>query len=151
MPLKTRVYQTFVTMFIAGVLLLQAGASSGFGFLNLGSRSRWPFIGYRMYDDVHYEGETIQAYYELEGTLTDGTIVQIAREDLGLIFWNFLYLGNNLAENSPADVNLLLKLYPKANQLVEIRVKTLPLMITRSGQAYKPPVIVRTIPVNLSP
>ena len=149
MPVTTRAYEIIVSLFIAGVLLLQAATMGDRYFdTRLGGRRLWPILSYFMYDDAHYEGETIRAYYPLEGTLRDGTVVQIVKEDLGLSFWNYMHLGNRLAQNPPADVTILLKLYQKSDQLVEVRVKTLPLMITRTGQAYKAPVVVRTIPVD---
>jgi hypothetical protein len=146
---RLRAYEVFVSLFIAGVLFLQAATlTDHYTGASLGGRKLWPILSYLMYDDPHYEGETIQAYYPLEGTLRDGTVVEINKEDLGLSFWNYLHLGDDLAKNRASAVNMLLRLYKKSSQLTEVRVKTLPLMITRTGQAYKAPRLVRTIPLN---
>jgi len=146
---RLRAYEIFVSLFIAGVLLLQAATLvDRYTGAGLGGRKLWPILSYLMYDDPHYEGETIQAYYPLEGTLRDGTVVQINKEDLGLSFWNYLHLGDELAKSRESAVNLVLRLYKKSDQLAELRVTTLPLMITRTGAAYKAPQVVRTIPLN---
>jgi len=146
---RLRAYEIFISLFIAGVLLLQAATLvDRYTGASLGGRKLWPIISYLMYDDPHYEGETIQAYYPLEATLRDGSVVQINKEDLGLSFWNYLHLGDELAKNHDAAVNMVLRLYKKPDQLAELRVKTLPLMITRDGAAYKAPQVVRTIPLN---
>jgi hypothetical protein len=146
---QSRAYEVVVSVFIAAVLLAQA-ATLGDRYLGtkIGGRRFWPILSYMMYDDPHYAGETIKAYYPLEGVLKDGRVVEITREDLGLDFWNYLHLGDSLAQNQPAALNLLVTLYKKSNQLVELRVKTLPVMVTRQGQAYKAPEILRTIPIR---
>jgi hypothetical protein len=141
-------YEIAISLFVAAVLLAQAATLGDRYFgTKFGGRKFWPIISYLMYDDPHYERETIKAYYPLEGVLQDGRVVAISQDDLGLDFWNYMHLGDDLAQNKPAALKLLTRLYKK-DRLTEVRVRTLPVMVTRQGQAFKASVVVRALPID---
>jgi hypothetical protein len=144
---RFRLYEIFISVFVAVLLLAQAATLGDRYFgTKFGGRKYWPIISYLMYDDPHFEGETIKAYYPLEGVLIDGQVVAIGQDDLGLDFWNYMHLGEALSQNKPEALKLLLHLYKKGH-LTEVRVKTLPVMVTRQGPAYKASEIVRSLPI----
>lgn len=133
-----RLYVVTVSGFIAAVLLLQAwatfgpvvGGGSGFRF--------WPIVSYAMYTRAHYDGETVDVHEFIEGTLRDGSIVDISMESLKLDVWFYRNLIRELKENDPTAVAVLVERQRNGRDLVEIRFKSYPLMVTRNGPAEKP-------------
>jgi hypothetical protein len=143
-----RIYELVITCFLCTTLLFQIVMVLRAATGHAGGARYWPILNYGMYDDPHHEGETINAYYLLEGTRTDGTTVQISASDLGFDFWNFLHLGQDLEQGRPDAVTMLLKNYKDGRQLTEIRVMSLPWKLTRTGAVNTPSTVLRRIPIG---
>ena len=142
-----RLYVTAVSCFIAAVLLLQAWASFG-PLVGGGSGFRfWPIVSYAMYTRAHYDGETVDVQELLEGTLSDGSIVDITMDSLSLNIWFYRNLVRDLKKNDPAAIALLVNRYRNGQELVEVRVKSYPLMVTRNGPAKKPSEVLHRLKV----
>jgi hypothetical protein len=150
-PPASRIYQVAVSIFVAIALILQAGLVARAAMGKIGGPRFWPFINYAMYDDPHYEGETITAYYLIEGQRDDGTVVEISREALGMSIWHYVKMSRELKDGRPEAVALLRQMYEGPGELTEIRVKTLPYVVTRTGRAEKESVVVRRIPLPREP
>jgi hypothetical protein len=143
-----RLFTTGVSLFILAVLLGQAYASFGPMF-GVGTGFRfWPIVSYAMYSRAHYDGETVDVYDLLEGTLSDGTVVEISRDSLGLSFWFYRHLVADLKKDDPVAVQLLIDNFRSGNELVEVRVMSYPIMVTRTGPMEKPSEVLHRITLD---
>jgi hypothetical protein len=143
-----RIYELAITCFLCATLSFQIAMVIGASTGRAGGPRFWPILNYGMYDDPHHEGETINAYYLLEGTRNDGTTVAISARDLGFDFWNYLHLGQDLKLGRPDAVTMLLRNYKEGGQLTEIRVMSLPWKLTRTGAVHTPSTVLRRIPIG---
>lgn len=131
-------YRIAISVFVTAVLVGQSivtfapifGESFGMRF--------WPIISYAMYTRAHFEGDTVEVYELLEGTLRDGSIVEIPMESLGLGIWYYRNLVKGLKKEDPVAIDMLIDRYRWGDELTEIRIKSYPLMVTRNGPAEKP-------------
>jgi hypothetical protein len=138
LTILNRAYVVSASCFIAAVLLGQAyvtfspvlGSNAGFRF--------WPIVTYAMYSRAHYEGETVEVYDLLEGTLNDGTVVEIPMDSLGLSIWYYRNMLKGLRNQDPVAIKLLTSRFRWGDDLAEVRIKSYPLMVTRDGPAEKP-------------
>ena len=108
----------------------------------------WPIIDYPMYDLPHVEGDHVNATYLVDATLDDGKVVRITKESLGLSIWNFQILARSLGQGEPSSVKQLQQLFPTGDHLVEVRVRNLPVVVTRQGMREEPSVELNRIHVR---
>lgn len=143
-----KLYKAGVSFFILAVLLGQAYASFG-PILSMGTGFRfWPVVSYAMYSRAHYDGETVDVHDLLEGTLSDGSVVEIPRDSLGLSFWFYRNLVRDIKKDDPVAVQLLVDKFRWGDELVEVRVKSYPLMVTRTGPMEKPSEVLHRVAVQ---
>ena len=80
-------YRIAVAFFVTSVLVGQCVVTFAPLFGQSFGTKYWPIISYRMYSRAHYEGDTLYVYDLLEGAQSDGSVVEIPMERLGLGTW----------------------------------------------------------------
>jgi hypothetical protein len=138
-------YKIFASIMILVVLVFQASLIPARMLTGWSGEWYWPFIDYPMYDKAHYENEHPEIYFTLELTHKDGEIVKLNEDDLGMSFWNFFRLTNNMQKGEGKAVDLFMGIYPDAGEVAEIRLYSSPYVVTRQGRAESAPELLNRI------
>ncbi|HNP35096.1 MAG TPA: hypothetical protein PKK10_04530 [Woeseiaceae bacterium] len=145
--MKTNIYQGIISLFVGSVLLLQAIISIAPVFGGTSGSRYWPILGYAMYSRSYSEGDFVDIYRLLEGVAEDGTIIPIPKESLGLHLWHYRNLVRDLQQGRKGAFEHLFSKLPPGTDIVEIRVKSFPVAVTRDGPVEKDSVVLATFPV----
>jgi hypothetical protein len=128
-----RAYQVIVSAFVAFVLIFQAIISLGpIVGIEIGTRY-WPLLNYAMYSRSFREGDTVNIYFLLDGVRQDGSIVEITMDTVGMHLWHYRNLVEDLREGRQEAIDHVLQSVPPGSPLIELRVKTFPVAVTRQG------------------
>lgn len=143
-------YEIFISGFIIVMLSMQAAKSTGLlKAMGIGrDRHLWPILSYHMYSRVRLEGDYVEAYDLVQGVRSDGSIVDISKEDLKLGLWHFRHMIRGLKDQDPGAIQLLTSRFASSKDLKEVRILSFPVMVTRDGPADKPSEILALIPLN---
>lgn len=126
-------YRVVISLFCVAILGMQGATLVGTVTGKPVWSWYWPIIDYPMYDTPHVAGDHVNAKYLMEATLDDGRVVSITKETLGLSIWNFQYLARDIAKGDRKALHELQALYANRDHLVEVRVNTLPVIVTEKG------------------
>lgn len=139
-----------VSLLVGGILLAQAITLP----LKLSGNSPhtwyWPIIDYPMYEFSHQAGEYVISQRTLEVEHLDGSTDRLTSEDLGLGFWNFLYMTGRLQRNNPEGVKQLLEVYDRGSEVKLVRVYSPPIILTKQGAKKVQPKLLGEVAVSTS-
>lgn len=145
--MTSRLYRIVVSAFVGFVLIFQALIAFGpIVGVNLGVKF-WPLVNYAMYSRSFQEGDFIDYYRLLEGVDESGEVVPIPMESLGLHLWHYRDLVRDLERGRRDAFIVVLDSLPDSTELREIRVKSFPVAVTRSGPVEQGSILLATIPV----
>ena len=131
-------YKIAVSVFVSFVLLFQAIISLGpVVGIEIGTRF-WPILNYAMYSGSFREGDTVNVYKLLEGVTEDGTTIDISMDTLGMSLWHYRDLVRDLESGRDEAIQLVLNSVAPKSPLVEIRIKSFPMAVTRDGPREQP-------------
>lgn len=136
----------FLSLFILGILALQAGVTFWFVCPPYCPPALWPFVDYPMYSEPRYEGSEFEQHFVF-GILEDSTEVPLRPEDLNLHFWLFRRgLVFAMLRNDTTQIQAYVDLYQKLHhkRLVGLRLENHPLILSREGMTPGPTRILRT-------
>ena len=142
---RNRLLRVTATGIVIVILLLQG---STIVFMALGKPMGtwyWPIIDYPMYSAARYEGERINAYYNIDVVLKDGSLIAVTADDVGLNFWKFLYIGDGIKRSRKQSAELLIALHPDGENITEIRVYGLPYVLGKDGMYEAEPKLLNSI------
>jgi hypothetical protein len=130
---RDRTLRWGVSLLVGAILLAQAATLPLKVSGNSPHTWYWPIIDYPMYEVPHQAGEYVISHRTLEVEHRDGSTRQISGQDIGLSFWDFLYLTGRLHRGEEPSVKLLIDLYDRGSELVKVRVFTPPIILTKQG------------------
>ena len=142
-----KTYRILVSSFVAFVLTFQAVISLGpIVGVEIGTLY-WPLLNYAMYSRSYKEGDVIDYYRLLEGITEDGRTIPISMESLGLHLYHYRILIGDLERGRTDAFEYVHSSLPEDIRLTELRVRSLPVAVTREGPVEQEPMLLATIRV----
>lgn len=148
---RERILRWIISLLVSAILLAQAATLP----LKLSGNSPhtwyWPIIDYPMYEFSHQAGEYVISQRTLEVVHRDDSVDRLTAEDLGLNFWNFLYLTGRLQRGNVAAMQQLMEIYDRGSELSKVRVFSPPVILTKQGAAKAEPKLLGELTFDEAP
>ena len=141
-------------MFVGGVLLVQAATIP---FTAARSELLWsrlyPIIEYDMYRDPYFEGDRVDATWDIVAVYDSGVTMPLGLETLRMSVWDMhriLYVTVvEKSEQGRENLRSVIRARaPQSERIKELRVLSLPVRVSRSGPETIPATVVMTIPMQ---
>jgi len=141
-------------LFVGGVLLAQAATIP---FTAARSELIWsrlyPIVEYDMYRDPYFEGDRVDAIWNIEAVYEGGVTMPLGLETLKMSVWDMqLILHATVVQKSDRGRDNLRAVIraraPQAERIRELRILSLPVRVSRSGPEAIPATVVMTIPMQ---
>ena len=141
-------------MFVGGVLLVQAATLP---FTAVRSSLIWsrlyPIVEYDMYRDPYFEGDRVDATWDIVAVYESGVTMPLGLETLNMSVWDMqriLYLTVIQKSDKGRDSlrTVIRARAPQAERIRELRILSLPVRVSRSGPEAIPATVVMTIPMQ---